>query len=405
MSSRNSSKRTADGTFKWQCKTLGCTKQAQSRCESHCKRCYRKFRRINTAQGAVNVPVLDNRGSVDKPCQINTTQGAHNVEICSDRGSDNNAAVSHNPCRINTTQGAHNVAIFDDRSSDQNAAVSHQVGATSFDRYLSVPSMEYVASLEKRIDEMNIRIVHLETLIRDNLIGGTQTNVATGFGTFSCSSQSTTSGTHRNTSPILETNQFNYITDAVLNNFTSVQGDATTIPTGFSFFSAASQPDSDNQPLNRTSRTNSTTRTHQDMIARCVRNESDELANAGLSNNGVICYANAVFQALANFNHLTTLFNDPPPENKDVAFPLNHAFCTVLHSLVKRPRNPDFEVNPSNFIDLFTDIHQDFAEVESKFCHPILFFHPSINSLYTQDINDLTFMLPDANFTDITYYT
>jgi hypothetical protein len=64
--------------------------------------------------------------------------------------------------------------------------------------------------------------------------------------------------------------------------------------------SDSSQAPSDNQPRNRTSRRNQTSRTHQDMLTRCVRNESDETPNAGLANNGVICYANAIFQALAN---------------------------------------------------------------------------------------------------------
>jgi hypothetical protein len=135
---------------------------------------------------------------------------------------------------------------------------SLQLGATSFDRCLSIPSMAYVASLKNRIDEMNSRKLYLESLIRhrqDNLMG-TPTNVATGSSTFSCSSQSTTLGTHRNTSPRFETNQFNDKTDALLNNFTSVQGDATAIPTGLSFFSAASQAASDNQPMNQTSRRN-----------------------------------------------------------------------------------------------------------------------------------------------------
>ncbi len=128
----------------------------------------------------------------------------------------------------------------------------------------------------------------------------------------------------------------------------------TDFPTGLSFFGSSSQATSDNQPRNRTSRRNQTLRTHQDMLTRCVRNESDETPNAGLANNGVICYANAIFQALANFNHLTSLFNDPLPDNNDGAFPLNHAFCTVLRSMVERPRNPELAVDPSNFVKLFT---------------------------------------------------
>ncbi len=112
------------------------------------------------------------------------------------------------------------------------------------------------------------------------------------------------------------------------------------------------------------------------MLTRLARNESDETANPELSNSGVICYANAIFQALAHFNHLTSLFNNPPPDDKHGAFPLNNAYCTVLHSLVRRPGNPGSLADPGNFVNLFTNIHQDFDAVESKFCYSICVFPP-----------------------------
>jgi hypothetical protein len=107
---------------------------------------------------------------------------------------------------------------------------------------------------------------------------------------------------------------------------------------------------------------------HRQVLARLPRNEPDEMANPGLLNKGVICYANAIFQALAHFNHITSLFNNPPPVDQHDALRLNHAFCTVLHSLVRRPLIQGSEVDPSNFIELFTDIHRNFDGVESKFC-------------------------------------
>jgi hypothetical protein len=128
--------------------------------------------------------------------------------------------------------------------------------------------------------------------------------------------------------------------------------------------------------MDPTSKRFRTSGTHQQVLARLPRNESDETANPGLLNNGVICYANAIFQALAHFNHITSLFNNPPPDDQHDALRLNHAFCTVLHSLVRRPLIQGSVVDPGNFIDLFTDIHQDFDGVESKFCYSIRVFPP-----------------------------
>ncbi len=57
---------------------------------------------------------------------------------------------------------------------------------------------------------------------------------------------------------------------------------------------------------------NRTARTQQIMLTRCKANQgNDEMPNAGLSNTGVICYSNAIFQALASCNHLTTFFDTP----------------------------------------------------------------------------------------------
>ncbi len=115
-------------------------------------------------------------------------------------------------------------------------------------------------------------------------------------------------------------------------SFSTRQDNSMDFPTGISYFSSLSQATSNNPPRNQTSRT------HQDMLARCETHECNETPYAGLRNTGVICYANAIFQALASFHHLTTLFDDPPPYNSGT-FPLNHAFHTVLHSMVMHQRN------------------------------------------------------------------
>ncbi len=58
---------------------------------------------------------------------------------------------------------------------------------------------------------------------------------------------------------------------------------------------------------------NRTARTQQIMLTLCKANQgNDEMSNAGISNTGVICYSNAIFQALASCNHLTTFFDTPP---------------------------------------------------------------------------------------------
>ncbi len=93
------------------------------------------------------------------------------------------------------------------------------------------------------------------------------------------------------------------------------------------------------------------------MLARCdATNDCNDMPHAGLRNTGVICYANAIFQALASFYHLTMLFDDPPPYNSGT-FPLNHTFCMVLHSMVMCQRNQDLVVDASTFLKRFSDCH------------------------------------------------
>jgi hypothetical protein len=304
------SKRTANGATaemkgkkkcRWPCKTKGCPKQAQSGCRGLCKNCYHEF-------------------SLNQP-QSDSTQGAENLASLGNHGSN-------------------------------NATVSLQRGATLFHRCVSIPSMAYVASLEKRINDMETqmtkinqnldrRILYLEHLMRDR------------------------------TSLLLNSHSFSLGQDNLIDF-------PTDFPTGLSYFSSLSQATSNNPPRNRTSRT------HQHMLTRCVPNEY-EMPNAGLRNTSVICYANAIFQALATFNHLTTMFNDPLPDNGGT-FPLNQAFCTVLHSMVMRQRNPELVVDPSNFVALFTDCHRYFKDVEKKFSYNICVFLPCQQIHFAHDI-------------------
>ncbi len=65
---------------------------------------------------------------------------------------------------------------------------------------------------------------------------------------------------------------------------------------------------------------NPTARTQQIMLTRYKANQgNDEMPNARLSNTGVIGYSNAIFQAVASCNHLTTFFDTPPQQNRETA--------------------------------------------------------------------------------------
>ena len=252
------------------------------------------------------------------------------------------------------TEGAENLASFSDRGCN-NATVSLQHGATSYGRCVSIPSMAYVATLENRIHDLeNVnknlerRILYLEPL-ENRMHDMEKINEILGRRLLELE-QLMRDGA----SPFLSSH-----------SFSSGQHNSVDIPTGLSYFSSSSKASTNNPPRIRTSRT------HQDMLTRCHTNQSNMTPHAGLRNTGVICYANAIFQALASFHHLTTLFDEPPPYDSGT-FPLNHAFCTVLHSMVMSPINQESEVDPGTFVDLFTDRHKNFQHEESKFSYDIV---------------------------------
>jgi hypothetical protein len=105
-----------------------------------------------------------------------------------------------------------------------------------------------------------------------------------------------------------------------------------------------------------------TARTHGDVVTRC-----NSQPNAGLKNSGSVCYSNAILQAFASCNHRKTLFDDTPQQNHERT-PLCYKFTKVLHSLVKRQFSEQDVVDPSNLINLFMELHDDFVDVESEYC-------------------------------------
>ncbi len=85
------------------------------------------------------------------------------------------------------------------------------------------------------------------------------------------------------------------------------------------------------------------------------------MPHSGLSNTGIICYSNAIFQALTSCNHLTTFFDTPPQQNCE-CFVLYYMFSQVLHSMVRRQGSQQDVVNPTNFITPLLDCHSDFRD-------------------------------------------
>ena len=375
MENEPNSKRTADGftvetkrrkKISWPCKTNGCPKQAQTGRLGHCKKCYNNL--------VLNQPT--NREGLDRAecggvasssngCEVDDDinagratedeSGAATLAIDNATGGIGSIGTRRlNLPQSDLTEGAENLASFSDRGCN-NATVSLQHGATSYGRCVSIPSMAYVATLENRIHDLeNVnknlerRILYLEPL-ENRMHDMEKINENLGRRLLELE-QLMRDGA----SPFLSSH-----------SFSSGQHNSVDIPTGLSYFSSSSKASTNNPPRIRTSRT------HQDMLTRCHTNQSNMTPHAGLRNTGVICYANAIFQALASFHHLTTLFDEPPPYNSGT-FPLNHAFCTVLHSMVMSPINQESEVDPGTFVDLFTDRHKNFQHEESKFSYDIV---------------------------------
>jgi hypothetical protein len=86
----------------------------------------------------------------------------------------------------------------------------------------------------------------------------------------------------------------------------------------------------------------------------------------GLYNNGVICFNNALLQTFTSLRHLTTFMNDPPQYNKE-AYPLNHAFCTILNLMVSQDVGQVSTLDPSSFVELFLEKRTTFEDTQSEF--------------------------------------
>ena len=357
-------------------------------------------------RGSNNVTASHNEFLLNQP-RIDFTQGAENVASSGDRGG-NNATVSLqcDQPRHDLIQGAEYLASLGDRGinngtvlpqcdttsfqdsanlgdhGSNNGTMSLQRGAPSIQKFVSAASMEYVANLENRINIMESQqtnaasmehVANLENRI--NIMESQQTNATSMEHVAKLENMinemeiqmRNVNQTLDHLKEMLRDRLSPFLT---VHSFTSGQDNSMDIPTGgLSVFTSSSRDSSKNPPRNRTSRT------HQDTLARCdstYYNDTlhDNTPHAGLKNVSVICYANAIFQALASFHHHTTLFNDLPQYTSNT-YPLNHAFCKLLHTMVMSQSNQESVTDANDFLKLFCNLKPDFRDVECKFGYDI----------------------------------
>ncbi len=296
-------------------------------------------------------------------------------ERCAADGLDDNngsvlpdAGVAHKRCAVEgvvNVQGLYSTMTQSNVWPQVEPAIDNgDDGLAMYNNQVSIPSVAYVTALKRRINileqsmrqvalredyhqDLEQRVKDLEQLVQElmrrlvskvHMSDGQRSTMGSSYNWgFSC----TMDNDHRNVAPYQGNN----------NN-------PMMISTG------------EGQLRNRT------VRTQQIMLTQYKANpENSEMPNAGLSNTGVICYSNVIYQALASCNHLTTFFNTPPQKNRE-CFVLYDAFSQVLHLMVRHQGSQRDVVNPTNFIMPFLDRHSDFRDEQcenSDACKILLF--------------------------------
>ncbi len=87
---------------------------------------------------------------------------------------------------------------------------------------------------------------------------------------------------------------------------------------------------------------------YKQFLLRRLRDEPAAVnlgAHAGLKNSNVNCYSNAIFQCIASY----ISFSDFSPSEKHPQFPLNHAFASLMNSMI----GSEESVDPSLFMNVF----------------------------------------------------
>ena len=83
-------------------------------------------------------------------------------------------------------------------------------------------------------------------------------------------------------------------------------------------------------------------------------------------NSGNLCYSNAIFQAFASCQLITTFGNQSPQNHDNIR--LCYEFTTLLNSMMTEET-----VNPKAYTDLIQERYTRFVDVESEYyiCNPI----------------------------------
>jgi hypothetical protein len=81
-------------------------------------------------------------------------------------------------------------------------------------------------------------------------------------------------------------------------------------------------------------------------------------ANAGLKNSNVYCYSNAILQCLAS----CISFSDFSPTENHTEFALNHAFASLMTSMV----GGEQIIDPSSFMNFFGPLFRPLVEEEGE---------------------------------------
>ena len=82
------------------------------------------------------------------------------------------------------------------------------------------------------------------------------------------------------------------------------------------------------------------------------------LSHAGLKNSNVDCYSNAILQCLAS----CICFSDFSPSEKHIEFTLNHAFASLMSSMV----GSEESIDPSPFMSVFMPLFRPLVGGEEE---------------------------------------
>ena len=89
----------------------------------------------------------------------------------------------------------------------------------------------------------------------------------------------------------------------------------------------------------------------------------DDGRNAGLVNNDIICYANAILQIIASCVRSNEALSNPP-DTRHEHFSLYYNFASVISSMISGGNEA---VNPNNFTNVFSERVPQFENEQRKY--------------------------------------